>query len=215
MTALVRQVIVIYLALIVLQRRLGFLIRTGKVLSNNKPCIRHHIRTLCTNSDSLLHCPICAGFLYFVSRFSVSLFLYHFSTQCIIMKSGSLAVAMVQRRVMVVQGTRSYMPLLLPSTHVPLSFLKSVSHPHKQGELWVDVDTFTPFGDRVFLPSACPQARILSSDILAVFPSSDKANTSSDMLELQPKAFSEFLELSSRMQKKYEKMFSMWSVKMR
>ena len=68
--------------------------------------------------------------------------------------------------------------------------------------------TFTPLGNRVFLPSAVPQARISSSDILSIFPVSDHVSFSGGLLELPPKAHSEFVELSSRMQEKYERLFS-------
>lgn len=72
----------------------------------------------------------------------------------------------------------------------------------------MDVHTFTPLGNCIFLPSPVPQARISSSDILSIFPSSDKINFAGGMLELPPKAYSEFIELSSRMQEKYERLFS-------
>ena len=67
--------------------------------------------------------------------------------------------------------------------------------------------TFTPLGNCVFLPSAVPQARISPSDILSIFPSSDNISFAGGMLELPPKAYSEFIELSSRMQEKYEAVF--------
>ncbi|KAJ3524147.1 hypothetical protein NM688_g8611 [Phlebia brevispora] len=111
------------------------------------------------------------------------------------MQSGSLAVAMVQRQVMVVQASRS----------------------HSKQEAWIDVQTFTPFGDCVFLPSVYPQARIPASDILAVFSPCPAGNQPSEggMLVLPPKAFSKFMELSTRTQEKYEHLFNMWSARTR
>lgn len=67
--------------------------------------------------------------------------------------------------------------------------------------------TYTPLGNRVFLASAVPQARISSTDILSIFPASDNVGAAGGMLELPPKAYSEFVELSSRMQAKYERLF--------
>ena len=81
------------------------------------------------------------------------------------------------------------------------------SRSHRQRDTWIDVDTFTPLGNRVFLPSAVPQARIASADILSIFPASDKVRFAGGVLELPPQAHSEFIELSSRMQEKYERMF--------
>ncbi|EKM50444.1 uncharacterized protein PHACADRAFT_104496 [Phanerochaete carnosa HHB-10118-sp] len=102
------------------------------------------------------------------------------------MEKGCIAVAMVQRKVTVVHASRS----------------------HKRGDAWIDVHTFTPLGNRVFLPSTVPEARISSLDILSIFPTADKIGVSGGMLELPPKAYSEFIELSSRMQEKYEQLFS-------
>ncbi|OBZ74205.1 hypothetical protein A0H81_05853 [Grifola frondosa] len=108
------------------------------------------------------------------------------------MKHGSLAVAVVQRKVMVVQAARS----------------------HNCRDRWVDVYTFAPFGERVFLASAVPHARISSSDILTIFPSDDVVRSpAKGMLELPQKAFSEFMELSGRTQKRYEDLFSVWAAK--
>jgi len=113
------------------------------------------------------------------------------------MEQGCLAVAMVQRQVTVIQASRS----------------------HNLREAWLDVHTFMPFGSNVFLPSPVPQARISASDILTIFPTSDKVNCESapmgGMLELSTQAYEEFIELSSRMQKKYERLFNVWSRKAR
>ncbi|KAI0741531.1 hypothetical protein C8Q80DRAFT_1273948 [Daedaleopsis nitida] len=109
------------------------------------------------------------------------------------LKHGSLAVAVVQRQVMVVQAART----------------------HSQREPWVDVYTYAPFGDRVFLASPVPQARISSRDILTIFPADDCAReAATGILELPPRAFSEYMELSSRTQKRHEQLFrSAWSRK--
>ena len=64
---------------------------------------------------------------------------------------------------------------------------------------WLDVYTFAPFGERVFLATDTPHARISSSDVLTIFPSSDVFRTLDvGMLELPHQAFSEFNELSAR-----------------
>ncbi|KAI0629176.1 hypothetical protein C8Q77DRAFT_1220373 [Trametes polyzona] len=109
------------------------------------------------------------------------------------LKHGSLAVAVVQRQVMVVQAART----------------------HSQRERWVDVYTYTPFGERVFLASDVPQARIAARDILTIFPEDEGARAPTPgMLELPPQAFWEYVELSSRTQKRYEQMLAnAWSAK--
>ena len=73
--------------------------------------------------------------------------------------------------------------------------------------------TYTLFGDRVFLPSACPQARIPPSAVLAVLPQAHAAE--SGVLELPPSAFDEYVALSARTQKTYESLFSVWAAKRR
>jgi len=108
------------------------------------------------------------------------------------MNHGDLAVAIVQRRVMVVQVARS--PTRL--------------------DRWLDVYTFLPFGDRVFLATDVPRARISSTDILAIFPATDIFSTpTKGMLELPQQAFSEFMELSGRSQTRYENLWSAWTAK--
>ena len=87
----------------------------------------------------------------------------------------------------------------------------TASRSHKRNDAWIDVHTFMPLGNRVFLPSAVPEARICSSDILSIFPATDRIDVEGGMLELPPKAYSEFVELSSRMQEKYELLFSSMS----
>jgi hypothetical protein len=92
---------------------------------------------------------------------------------------GSVAVALVQRRVMVVQASR----------------------PHDKCERYLDVYTFTPSSDsgRTFLASDAPYARINSNDLLAVFDEDeDVMILPRDVLELPQKAYDEFNELSSR-----------------
>jgi len=92
------------------------------------------------------------------------------------MDKDTLAVAVVHRQVMIVQATRT----------------------HAIRDQWLDVHTYAPFGDRLFLASNVPQARISSRDILTIFPSTDVFRVPvNGMLELPPKAFSEYLELSA------------------
>ncbi|KAH0582944.1 hypothetical protein J132_04584 [Termitomyces sp. J132] len=105
--------------------------------------------------------------------------------------NGNVAVAIVQRQVMVVQATRS----------------------HKRRDKYLDVHTYAPFGDRVFLSSPVPNARIVPSDILTIFPSTDQVYVPEEgMLELPQQAFSEFMELNSRHQKRCESMWSAWTI---
>jgi hypothetical protein len=83
---------------------------------------------------------------------------------------------------------------------------------HTQRDRWLDVHTFAPFGERVFLATDVPNARIAMSDILTIFPSTDVFRTPAQgMLELPQKAFSEFIELSSRNQLRYENMWNTWT----
>ena len=121
------------------------------------------------------------------------------------MEQGCVAVAMVQRQVMVVRSAHSLDRAIAPAAN---GFVLPASRSQKQREHWLDVHTFTPLGNRVFLPSPVPQARISSSDILSIFPTSDKISFASGMLELPPQAYSEYIELSSRMQEKYERLFA-------
>jgi len=136
------------------------------------------------------------------------------------MKHGALAVAIVQRQVMVVKAVRS----------------------HSARERLLDVSTFTPIGDRLFLATAVPNARISASDILTVFPfQSASPNPSApptitynrscdtlinedddgimeqavpppsftfEMLELPQDAFAEFLQLCLRNQKRHEQLWA-------
>jgi len=64
------------------------------------------------------------------------------------LKQGALAVAIVQHQVMVVKAVRS----------------------HSTNERFLDVCTFTQIGDRLFLATDVPNARISASDMLTLFP---------------------------------------------
>jgi len=106
------------------------------------------------------------------------------------MNHGDLAIAVVQRRVMVVQVARS----------------------HTWRDRWLEVYTFIPFGDRVFLATDVPRARISSTDILTIFPTTDIFCTpAKGLLELPQQAFSEFMELSCRNQTHHETLWSAWT----
>ncbi|KAI8974562.1 hypothetical protein BD414DRAFT_468123 [Trametes punicea] len=108
------------------------------------------------------------------------------------LKHGSFAIAVVQRQVMLVQSVRN----------------------HSQRERWVDVYTYTPFGERVFLASDVPQARICATDVLTIFPDDENVHEpTAGMLELPTQAFYEFMELSSRTQKRHEQLFDAWSAR--
>ncbi|KAJ6624946.1 hypothetical protein B0H10DRAFT_1872060 [Mycena sp. CBHHK59/15] len=103
------------------------------------------------------------------------------------MRDGCLGVAIVSRQVMVVLAARS----------------------HTRRDRFLDVYTFVPFGaDRVFLATLVPKARITSNDILTIFPPTDNILRSPGMLELPEEAFTEFNQLSSRNQERYERMWN-------
>ena len=92
-----------------------------------------------------------------------------------------------------------------------IDIISPAARSHSRSEPWLEVCTFTPFGDCLFLPSLCPQARIAPSDILAILPA--PIAEQGGVLELQPKAFTKFVELNAKMQKKYEKLFDVWSAR--
>ncbi|TFK39422.1 hypothetical protein BDQ12DRAFT_649878 [Crucibulum laeve] len=108
------------------------------------------------------------------------------------LKNGTFAVAVVKRQVVVVQASRS----------------------HTKRDKYIDVQTYSLFGERVFLASDVPSARISNSDILTVFPLSEKPPSASQgILELPQQAFSQFIELSSNHQKRSESLWSAWLAK--
>ena len=121
---------------------------------------------------------------------------------------GSVAVAMVHSQVMVVQGILSTSACCL-TRFADQSIDRPAARPHDLRDRYLDVYTFAPFNDRVFLASSAPCARIASHDLLTIFPVSDVFRMpAQDILELPEKAFVEFTELSSRNQKRYE---SLWT----
>ncbi|KAF9443839.1 hypothetical protein P691DRAFT_787436 [Macrolepiota fuliginosa MF-IS2] len=110
------------------------------------------------------------------------------------LNNGAVAVAIVRRQVMIVQAART----------------------HTKRDKYLDVQTYTPFGERVFLASEVPGARIAASDVLSVFDASTPASESDctpGMLELPPQAFSKYLAYSERQQKQYEDMWCAWTAK--
>ncbi|KAG6331697.1 hypothetical protein ID866_7393 [Astraeus odoratus] len=106
------------------------------------------------------------------------------------MDQGTVAIALVQRQVMIIQATQS----------------------RTRADRWLDVYTYVPFGDRVFLASPVPQARIASSDLLVLFPF---RTPTTDMIELPEQAYQKFLELSAKHRLKYENMWRGWKAKRR
>ncbi|KAK7687936.1 hypothetical protein QCA50_009155 [Cerrena zonata] len=106
------------------------------------------------------------------------------------MDDGCFAVAMVQRQVMLVKAINLY------------SRRDDLLHVHM----------FVPFGQRTFLLSPVPQARISPRDLLTIFCANDIiAIDAQGAVDLSAKAYAEFVELGKMMQEKYEKMFSAWS----
>ncbi|KAJ7746867.1 hypothetical protein DFH07DRAFT_831609 [Mycena maculata] len=112
----------------------------------------------------------------------------------VVMRDGSLGVAIVSRRVMVFQAAQA------PTMK----------------DRFLDVYTFIPFGaERVFLATHVPKARITTSDILTIFPPDEILRTRSPspgMLQLPEEAFMEFSQLRSRNQEYYEKLWNAWAV---
>ncbi|KIK21655.1 hypothetical protein PISMIDRAFT_538383 [Pisolithus microcarpus 441] len=106
------------------------------------------------------------------------------------MNHGTVAVALVQHQIMIIQACRS----------------------HARRDRWLDVYTYVPFGDRLFLASPVPYARIASSDVLAIFPF---RTPTTDMIELSEQAYRDFLGLSAKHQLKYENMWRRWKAKRR
>ncbi|KAG6891271.1 hypothetical protein C0995_008523 [Termitomyces sp. Mi166 len=114
------------------------------------------------------------------------------------LSNGNVAVAIVQCQVMVVQDKY-------------FNEIFCISHPRRR-DRYLDVHTYTPFGGRIFLSSPVPHARIAPSDILTIFPPTDKVNVPEEgILELPQQAFSEFTELNFRHQKRCESMWNAWA----
>ncbi|KAG2344079.1 hypothetical protein BDR05DRAFT_883064 [Suillus weaverae] len=108
------------------------------------------------------------------------------------MNRGTVAIAIVQHQVMIIQLVQGYS--------------------HHRRDRWLDVYTYTPFGDHLFLASSVPQARIASSDLLTIFPF---RTTTTDMIELPAQAYQEFLQLKAKHQKKQESLWRAWKAKLR
>ncbi|KXN87653.1 hypothetical protein AN958_08290 [Leucoagaricus sp. SymC.cos] len=107
------------------------------------------------------------------------------------LNSGALAVAVVRRQVMIVQAART----------------------HTKRDKYLDVQTYSPFGDRVFLASEVPEARIAASDVLSVFDAPTDMETTPGLIELPPRAFSEYLAYSERQQRQLQDMWCAWTAK--
>ncbi|KAI0313532.1 hypothetical protein OF83DRAFT_1065353 [Amylostereum chailletii] len=108
------------------------------------------------------------------------------------LKYGSVAVAIVNRQVVVVQAVR----------------------PHDHKDRYVDVYTFAPLSRGVFLAAAAPCARIPSKDILTIFPSADIfLMPARDVLELPASAYEEFRDLSARMKRRPDNLWMAWKSK--
>jgi len=82
---------------------------------------------------------------------------------------------------------------------------------HAKREKYLDVHTYAPFGEGVFLATDVPSARIASSDLLTVLPPlEDDHLLGQGMLELPNKALSQYTQLTARHQKRYENLWSSW-----
>jgi len=105
------------------------------------------------------------------------------------MHHGTVAIAIVRHQVTIIQVARS----------------------HERPDRWLDVYTYPPFGESLFLASPVPQARIVPSDLLVVFPF---RTPTADMIELPVQAYQEYLELSARHQLKHENMWRRWKARL-
>jgi len=101
------------------------------------------------------------------------------------MNHGTVAIAVVQHQVAIIQAVRT----------------------HDRGDRWLDVYTYAPFGDHIFLASSVPHARIASSDVLIVFPF---RTATMDMIELPAQAYQKFMQLKANHQKKQENLWRDW-----
>ena len=111
---------------------------------------------------------------------------------------------------MVVQGT---LHLHFITLNVFLMVVLNVAaRTHTKADKFLDVRTYTPFGQGVFLASEVPSARIASVDVLSMLPPlEDKEDLlNQGMLELPQTAFSQYVELTSCHTKKYESLWSAW-----
>jgi hypothetical protein len=94
---------------------------------------------------------------------------------------------------------------------VPLDSLATRSHTSR--DRWLDVDTYRPFGERVFLAADVPNARISANDLLTIFPATDIFRVpDKGMLELPQQAFHEFNELCARNLRRKEVLWNSWSI---
>jgi hypothetical protein len=123
------------------------------------------------------------------------------------MNHGTIAIAVVQHQVMIIQGTCSS-----KVTNTEVSYKLPAARSHDSGDRWLDVCTYTPFGDHLFLASSVPHARIASSDVLIVFPFH---TATTDMIDLPAQAYQKFLQLNAKHQKKQENLWRGWKARLR
>jgi hypothetical protein len=92
--------------------------------------------------------------------------------------------------------------------------LPTAARTHVKGDKYLDVQTYSSFGERMFLASETAGARIAASDILSILdaPTSDIECTHG-IIELPQLAFSEYLVHSERQQKRFEDMWCAWTAK--
>lgn len=108
----------------------------------------------------------------------------------------------------------SYTPTSCQRTYSNRYLTLTAARTHSYRDNLLDVHTFIPFGERTFLVSSIPEARISPLDILTIFPSSHVVRMpAKGMLELPQNAFEEFMKLNGRMQERYEKLFDVLTAK--
>jgi hypothetical protein len=127
------------------------------------------------------------------------------------LNNGSFAVALVRRQVMIVQGSSS--PFSIPTPQL-MMISPIAARTHLKGDKYLDVQTYSSFGERVFLASEIASARIAVADILSILntPTSDM-ECSHGIIELPQRAFSEYLVHSERQQKRLEDAWCAWTAK--
>jgi len=103
---------------------------------------------------------------------------------------GTLALATIQRKVVVVRAIKS----------------------HAYSDRSLDVLVYLPFGERLFITPPNVHGRrvkIPSKDLLFIFSASDYPNsTDPEMIELPPKAYDEYVELTAMNRRKLDLLWS-------
>lgn len=101
------------------------------------------------------------------------------------LSNGTLAIALIKQRIVIVQSVRN----------------------HGRSDKYLDIITFDPFGECIFLPSQVPTARIQSSDVLQILSNEAARVAQTDILEVPVDFFNQYISFRTRQQPKRE---SLW-----